>query len=151
MVIFALTAGVIATIVTATNFTPVRASASGEPTMIWMFGAAIFALGYGVMLWCSVVNPFLETTVRIQDDNQHQVIESGPYACVRHPMYVGLIAVFLATPFMIGSSWLFIPLTWCVAVLTFRTALEDRTLQAELPGYAQYAERVRFRLLPGVW
>jgi len=151
VILIALTAGMVATILTATNFAPARDAASVEPGMNWLIGASVFALGYGVTLWCSIVNPFLEKTVRIQDDNQHRVIQAGPYEFVRHPMYVGLLAILMATPAMLGSSWLLVPITWCVVVLVIRTSLEDRTLQAELAGYAQYSERVRYRLFPGVW
>ncbi len=150
-VLIALSVGIAATIFTATNTAAAREAATSEPGVPWLIGAAVFAVGLGVMLWCSIVNPFLEKTVRIQTDNQHRVIETGPYAFVRHPMYVGLMAILLATPMMLGTWWLLLPIGWCAAVLIVRTALEDRTLQTELSGYTEYSERVRYRLVPGLW
>ena len=122
-----------------------------QPGWAWLLASVVFALGMGMMTWSSVINPFLEKTVRIQDDHQHQVIDTGPYALVRHPFYVGCIALLLATPVMLASVTSWIPALGCVLVLVVRTALEDRTLQAELAGYQDYATRVRARLLPGVY
>jgi isoprenylcysteine carboxyl methyltransferase (ICMT) family protein YpbQ len=119
--------------------------------ILWLAASFVFAIGWGLMTWCCVVNPFLEKTVRIQTDNEHCVVQTGPYAFVRHPFYVGNIAVMLATPVMLASIWTHIPCIALVVVLFVRTALEDRTLQAELPGYREYAERVRYRLIPGVF
>lgn len=150
-ILIALTAGIAATIFTATNTAAAREAATIEPGVSWLIGAAGFAMGHGLMLWCSIVNPFLEKTVRIQTDHQHRVIETGPYAFVRHPMYVGLMASLLATPMMLGTWWLLLPIGWCAAVLIVRTALEDRTLQTELSGYLEYSARVRYRLVPGLW
>ena len=76
---------------------------------------------------------------------------SGPYAVVRHPMYVGIILQNLGTPLILGSRWAYVPSGLVVALFVVRTALEDRTLQEELPGYREYARRVRYRLVPGVW
>jgi protein-S-isoprenylcysteine O-methyltransferase Ste14 len=128
-----------------------RADDVDLPGILWLVASFVFAIGLGVMTWCGVVNPFLEKTVRIQTDNEHCVVQTGPYAFVRHPFYVGNIAVILATPVMLASAWTHIPCIAIVVVLFVRTALEDRTLQAELPGYREYAERVRYRLIPGVF
>jgi protein-S-isoprenylcysteine O-methyltransferase Ste14 len=89
--------------------------------------------------------------VRIQTDRGHTVITSGPYRFVRHPGYLGLIIFTLATPLLLGSRWAFIPAVLMLVLIITRTALEDRTLQSELAGYPAYAERVRYRLLPGIW
>ena len=97
------------------------------------------------------VNPFFEKTVRIQTEHEHHVIDNGPYAYVRHPGYVGFIGWLISTPVLLGSIWAFVPALLAVAGLVFRTALEDRTLQAELAGYDSYVARVRFRLVPGIW
>lgn len=102
-------------------------------------------------LWAMSVNAYLSTMVRIQDDRGQQVITTGPYRYVRHPMYVGTIFFGLCIPLFLGSWWAFIPCGLIVVIFVVRTALEDRTLQAELPGYAEYAQRTRFRLMPGVW
>jgi protein-S-isoprenylcysteine O-methyltransferase Ste14 len=98
-----------------------------------------------------VVNPFFEKTVRIQTDQGHHVIDTGPYAYVRHPGYVRFVAWMISTPPMLGSNAAFVPALLAVMLLVIRTALEDRTFRAELPGYPEYAARVRFRLIPRIW
>ena len=95
--------------------------------------------------------PFFEKMVRIQSNVGHRVIDRGPYSTVRHPGYVGFIATFLATPLLLPSSWIDLLSLIAAVLLVIRTAFEDRTLRAELPGYAEYATRVRFRLIPRVW
>ena len=96
------------------------------------------------------VNKFAEITVRIQTERGHKVVDTGPYAIVRHPFYVA--SFWLAgIPLSLGSYWALIPAAITVLVVVVRTALEDRTLQSELPGYKEYAARVRYRLIPGVW
>jgi protein-S-isoprenylcysteine O-methyltransferase Ste14 len=98
-----------------------------------------------------VVNPFFEKTVRIQLEHGHQVVDTGPYAYVRHPGYTGFIAWIIATPLLLCSAWAFAPALLAIIGVVIRTALEDRTLHAELPGYPEYAARVRYRLAPGLW
>ena len=117
----------------------------------WLLGFAIFVPGWVLATWSMVVNPFFEKTVRIQTDHGHHVIDTGLYAYVRHPGYVGFVGWMLSTPLLLASNWAFVPALLAVVWLVIRTALEDRTLQAELPGYAEYAARVRFRLIPRVW
>jgi protein-S-isoprenylcysteine O-methyltransferase Ste14 len=98
-----------------------------------------------------LVNAHFEVTVRIQTDRHHQVVTTGPYAFVRHPGYVGASLWALGSPLIVGSAWGLIPAGLTVLLLILRTWLEDKTLCAELPGYADYAQRVRSRLLPGLW
>ena len=121
------------------------------PMVVWPLGLAMFAFGSFMLVWSMVVNPFFEKTVRIQSEQGHRVIETGPYAWVRHPGYVGFTFWIMATPLLLGSSWALIPAALAIVALLIRTALEDRTLRAELPGYADFAEGVRFRLIPGLW
>ena len=97
------------------------------------------------------VNKFAEITVRIQTERGHKVVDTGPYAIVRHPFYVGAFLWIAGIPLSLGSYWALIPAAITVLVVVVRTALEDRTLQSELPGYKEYAARVRYRLVPGVW
>ena len=98
------------------------------------------------------MNKFFETTVRIQTDRGHTVIDSGPYAIVRHPGYVSGFLVFIGMPpFKLGSFWALIPAVMVCMLLVVRTIWEDRTLRDELSGYEEYAQRVRYRLIPGVW
>lgn len=121
------------------------------PGAAWLLGFAIFTPGWALAIWSMVVNPFFEKAVRIQTDHGHQVIDTGPYAYMRHPGYVGFSGWILSTPLLLAATWAFVPALIAVGLLVARTALEDRTLQEELPGYAEYATRVRFRLIPGVW
>lgn len=96
-------------------------------------------------------NSYAAPVVKIQEDRGQMTITTGPYALVRHPMYAGAIPYFLGTPLLLGSLWglAFAPLI--IAVLGLRAVMEERTLQAELAGYADYAARVRYRLIPFVW
>lgn len=111
----------------------------------------IAALGYALVTWSMVANAFFSTVVRIQADRGQQVCTTGPYRFVRHPGYVGSAVFELAVPIALGSWWAFIA-GLLIAILTVvRTAMEDKTLQAELDGYQSYAQKVRFRLIPGVW
>jgi len=114
-------------------------------------GAIGFALGWALLLWATASNAFFSTTVRIQEERSHTVQTGGPYQFVRHPGYVGAIVYQLATPFLLGSWWALIPMTLSAPLYVLRTALEDRTLHEELDGYRDYAQRVRYRLLPGIW
>lgn len=111
----------------------------------------LYFLGYLFVPWTMIVNPHLEKTVRIQADRGHQVVKSGPYALVRHPMYAGVILQSLAVPLLLGSLWSYVPVGATICLFVVRTALEDRTLRNELPGYAEYAMSTRYRLLPGIW
>jgi len=112
--------------------------------------AAVLA-GYLLGSWALLENRFFSGLVRIQTERGHQVGSSGPYRYVRHPGYAGSVLTYLATPFLLDAPWALLPAAGLAALLVLRTHLEDRTLQAELPGYCDYARRVRYRLLPGVW
>ncbi len=112
-------------------------------------GIALFVLSSAFGTWTMIVNRHAETTVRIQEGQT--VISSGPYRLVRHPMYLGTVIGLPGTALMLGSGWALVPVVLIIALFVWRTAREDRTLQAELAGYSDYAGRTRFRLLPGVW
>ena len=129
----------------------VRSGWAPLPLWVWPIGAVLFVLGGGLFTRAMGENPFFEKTVRIQTERGHHVIDSGPYRIVRHPGYVGPVGWLLATPLLLTSAWALLPTALAVISLVVRTALEDRTLQKKLPGYAQYATRVRSRLIPGVW
>jgi protein-S-isoprenylcysteine O-methyltransferase Ste14 len=103
------------------------------------------------VLWALMVNPFAEAAVRIQKERQHVAITKGPYGFVRHPMYTGLILGSASPPLILGSAWALVPAALTMVLFLVRTALEDRTLRAELPGYAEYAQQTRYRLVPGIW
>jgi protein-S-isoprenylcysteine O-methyltransferase Ste14 len=111
----------------------------------------IVIAGYALVVWATGVNVFFSQVVRIQTERGHTVISTGPYRYVRHPAYVGLLMVVLGAPIMLGSWGALIPGVISAILMIVRTALEDRTLQAELPGYTAYAQRVHYRLVPGIW
>jgi protein-S-isoprenylcysteine O-methyltransferase Ste14 len=115
------------------------------PALLLGLVASVFTL------WAMLTNRFFAATVRIQDDRGHKVVNSGPYRIVRHPGYLGSLVFDLVAPLILGSWWAYIPVAVTVALIILRTALEDRTLLSELPGYAQFARETRFRLLPGIW
>ena len=118
---------------------------------IQVAGVVAFVLGGALFSWAMVSNAYFAAVVRIQEDRGHTVCTTGPYRYVRHPGYVGAILQSLAAPLMFGSLWALIPGGMAVLLIVARTVLEDRTLLEELQGYTEYAERVRYRLLPGVW
>ncbi len=129
------------------------ANSGSAPLPPWAepIGLALFLLGGGLFLRAMGENPFFEKTVRIQSERGHHTVDTGPYRFVRHPGYVGMLAFILSLPPLLSSARAFIPALGAIAALVVRTSLEDRTLQAKLPGYADYAARVRYRLFPGVW
>ena len=110
-----------------------------------------FVLGYGLVGWAMASNRFFSAIVRIQDNRGHVVASGGPYRYVRHPGYVGMITMLLVAPLVLGSLWALLPAGLAALLYVVRTAMEDKTLHEELAGYAEYARRVRYRLLPGVW
>jgi protein-S-isoprenylcysteine O-methyltransferase Ste14 len=125
---------------------------SGEmPFALHAAGLAGFALSLSLAIWAMRVNRFFSPVARIQQERGHHVITAGPYRFVRHPGYLGAILSMFFGGVALGSWWSLLPLTPMVGLLLRRTIVEDRLLRAELPGYADYAKRVRYRLLPGVW
>ena len=119
----------------------------------WLCGIGYILLGAGLagMTWAEAVNKHFEPTVRIQTDRAHTVIDSGPYAFLRHPGYVAASLMFVGIALSLGSLWALVPAVVSCLLLVVRTVLEDKTLRNELPGYEEYAQRVRYRLVPGVW
>lgn len=120
---------------------------------LWLTVAAIVVgvLGYLFSVWAARENKFYARFVRIQKERGHVAITTGPYRIVRHPGYAGLGLYSLAAAVMLESYWAFIPVGVMVVLLVIRTALEDKTLQEELPGYAAYTQQTRYRLIPGIW
>jgi protein-S-isoprenylcysteine O-methyltransferase Ste14 len=108
-------------------------------------------LGYSLVTWSMSANRFFAPFIGIQKQRGHTAVMSGPYRFVRHPGYVGLLLCFLCMPLALGSLFGTVPAVLTAALLIVRTALEDRTLQRELQGYADYAKGVRYRLIPGIW
>jgi protein-S-isoprenylcysteine O-methyltransferase Ste14 len=116
-----------------------------------LLSLAIILAGYALGSYALIENRFFSGMVRIQAERGHQVISIGPYGWVRHPGYAGALITYLVTPVFLDSPWAFLPVAFMTIVLVIRTGLEDRTLQDQLEGYREYARRVRFRLLPGIW
>jgi len=128
-----------------------RSGASSLPPGLGAAGVVVFVASASLIGWAMLENPNFEGLVRIQSDRGHPVCRSGPYAFVRHPGYLGMIAGVVATPLILESLPALIPAGASALLLLWRTALEDRTLRRELAGYADYASATRYRLLPRVW
>lgn len=111
----------------------------------------VLLAGYALGTYALMENRFFSGMVRIQTERDHRVVSSGPYAWVRHPGYAGALLAYWATPFFLDSQWAFLPVILISIVLVVRTGLEDQTLQDQLDGYQEYARRVRYRLVPGIW
>ncbi len=116
-----------------------------------VFGYALIITGLVGVTWATKVNKFFEPIVRIQTDRGHKVIDTGPYAIIRHPGYAFGFLLFVGIPLALGSLWALIPAILLCPLLVLRTIWEDQTLRKELVGYQDYAQRVRFRLIPMVW
>jgi protein-S-isoprenylcysteine O-methyltransferase Ste14 len=121
------------------------------PLLVYWASVLIYLLGQGIFLWARYTNNYFSSVVRIQTDRGHVVCKEGPYRYVRHPGYVGGLLFTITIGLMLGSWWASIPQVLAALMLVWRTAREDRTLQAELPGYAEFTQETKYRLVPGVW
>jgi protein-S-isoprenylcysteine O-methyltransferase Ste14 len=121
------------------------------PQWAVLVGYVLLLTGYLGTGWAQAVNRHFEPSVRIQSDRDHRVITTGPYAYVRHPGYIFGIILMVGIALALGSLWALLPAALFVVVLVIRTILEDATLQRELPGYAEFAARVRYKWIPGIW
>jgi len=121
------------------------------PLWLIVLGFVLTSLGYAFAVWALVENRFFSSVVRIQADRGHVVCDSGPYRLVRHPGYAGNILALLGIVLALSSVWTLIPAAVALIIALVRTALEDQTLQEELSGYRDYARRVRYRLIPGIY
>jgi len=124
-----------------------RWSSLGLPYAI--VGVVSLAVSSVLINWAMIENPYFEPTVRIQNERGHQVVTTGPYAIVRHPGYLSGILWIASVPLILGSLYALAPFALYTVLMTLRTYLEDRTLQEELPGYTEYAERVKYQAFPG--
>lgn len=107
--------------------------------------------GIWISTMASVVNPYFYAVEQIEADRGHAIISTGPYGWVRHPGYAGTILAYLATPLLLEALWAFLPAFFLGLLALARAVVEDRTLRATMPGYGEYAERVRYGLVPGLW
>ena len=115
-------------------------------------GLVIVAIGLALFTWSALVNPFFSSVTRIQEERGQQVISAGPYRIMRHPAYAGLILGSVAGGLALNSLLSVIPIVVIVLPMTvYQMIIEDRMLRHELAGYADYAAKVRYRLIPGMW
>jgi protein-S-isoprenylcysteine O-methyltransferase Ste14 len=121
------------------------------PLAAQIAASTVCVLSTALFTWAMASNTFFSQIVRIQSNHGHTVATGGPYRYVRHPAYVGMILFELALSTLLASWWALVAGGLCAILLLLRTALEDRTLQTELTGYADYSRQVRYRLLPGIW
>jgi protein-S-isoprenylcysteine O-methyltransferase Ste14 len=121
------------------------------PPWLIVIGFILITIGYAFSAWAVVENRFFSSVVRIQTDRGHVVCDTGPYRVVRHPGYAGNILPLFGIVLALGSVWTLIPAAVASIISVIRTVLEDQTLQEELPGYRDYARRVRYRLIPGIY
>lgn len=121
------------------------------PLWLNLLGFTLIAVGYSLASWALAENRFFSGTVRIQTERGHVVCDSGPYRIVRHPGYGGNALPLPGIVLALSSLWTLIPAAVALIIIVIRTGLEDRTLQEELPGYDAYAQRVRYRLFPGIY
>ncbi|MHC4947713.1 MAG: methyltransferase family protein [Planctomycetota bacterium] len=128
-----------------------RHFSDGVPTGVQVAAMVAVAAGMALALWAMLVNPFFSSVIRLQTDRGHELVSAGPYRLVRHPGYTGVLVAALATGPALGSWGAMAPLGLFVVLLLRRAWMEDRFLRAGLDGYAAYADRVRWRLLPGLW
>ena len=114
-------------------------------SLVAVMGSLIF------MGWAAYVNDFYGRYVRIQTERGHHVVKAGPYRIVRHPAYLGTLVFYVASALALGSLWTLVLSAVTIALTIIRTALEDKTLRAELPGYEAFTHETRYRLIPGIW
>lgn len=119
--------------------------------IVYPFVYVLYVFSAYFHLWSIQANQFYTSTVSVEPEKGHSVVDSGPYRFVRHPGYTGIIFMELGIGVVLGSLWALIPGGLVAGLLVVRTVLEDAALRTELPGYEEYAGRVRYRLLPGIW
>jgi len=124
-----------------------------SPAPVWaqVIGALVLLVGIWVCYLTMLENSFAAPVVKIQDERGQRVITTGPYSYVRHPMYAGAILYFAGTALLLGSWWGLASVLAFIVLLAIRTFIEERTLRTGLPGYDDYAARVRYKLIPMVW
>jgi protein-S-isoprenylcysteine O-methyltransferase Ste14 len=129
----------------------VRYGLSSVPVWLKAAGAIGFALSIYVFHIVMRENSYASAVVKVDAERGHKVISTGPYAWVRHPMYSGAILYFIGAPLLLGSWYALAIGILLIGILALRSVWEEQTLATELEGYADYAQRVRYRLVPGVW
>ncbi len=128
-----------------------RFHGSDVPVALQALGFVMLMLSTGFIMWVMRENSFAAPVIKLQTERGHHVVSTGPYAWVRHPMYSGTILFFIGVPLLLGSWWGVAMAPLFFVLFAVRSGIEERALIAGLPGYADYAARVRYRLLPGLW
>jgi protein-S-isoprenylcysteine O-methyltransferase Ste14 len=123
----------------------------GFPIWLQGVGGMVMLAGFSLVVWALVHNEYMSARIRIQGERGQHVIDSGPYALIRHPNYAGAFLVSFSSGFVFGSWVSIVPMFLHMALLMYRAVQEEKVLAGELPGYADYARRVRWRFLPRVW
>jgi protein-S-isoprenylcysteine O-methyltransferase Ste14 len=121
------------------------------PAAVYWGGVAVYLVGQAIFLWARYTNNFFSSMVRIQTDRGQTVCKNGPYRYVRHPGYLGGFLFAASMGLVLGSWWASIPQVIAALMLVWRSSLEDKTLQVELPGYVEYTKQTKYRLVPGIW
>jgi protein-S-isoprenylcysteine O-methyltransferase Ste14 len=129
----------------------VRFQWSSVPSLIKVVAFIGIILSLVLVFWVMKENTYLSRIVEIQKERGHRVITTGPYQFVRHPMYLAVIVLFNSIPVALGSLWSLIPSAVLTLLILIRTFLEDKTLHEELQGYSSYAEKVKYRIILGIW
>jgi protein-S-isoprenylcysteine O-methyltransferase Ste14 len=127
----------------------VRFGWSKVPSWVSLVADVLVLIGYMTFVWVLTINSYLSRVVEVEAGQK--VVSSGPYAIVRHPMYAGISLMYVATPVALGSFWALIPAIFIVPLLVARLRNEEQVLLRDLPGYAEYTQKVKYRLLPGIW
>jgi protein-S-isoprenylcysteine O-methyltransferase Ste14 len=127
----------------------VRFGWSNVPAWVSLVADVLVFIGYMTFVWVLTINSYLSRVVEVEAGQK--VVSSGPYAIVRHPMYAGISLMYIATPVALGSFWALIPAVFIVPILVVRLRNEEQVLLRDLPGYAEYTRKVKYRLVPGIW
>jgi len=125
---------------------------SGEISLAIIITSYIaYLFGNGLASWAVSANPFFSSESRLQADRNQEVTRGGPYRFVRHPAYLAAVLMWPVTGLLMESWYAAIPGLLASLMMVLRTVYEDRMLHAKLPGYAEYAQQVHYRLVPGIW
>ncbi len=122
---------------------------SDVPVPVVIFSDILVLLGYGFVFMVFRENQYAARVVEVEEEQK--VIDTGPYAVVRHPMYMGVLVMYIFSPLALGSYWAVLPMLLMIPILVARLRNEETILVRDLPGYAAYMQRTKYRLMPGVW
>jgi protein-S-isoprenylcysteine O-methyltransferase Ste14 len=123
----------------------------GFPVWLQGIGILLMLAGYALVVWALVHNEYMSARIRIQGERGQHVIDSGPYAIIRHPNYAGGFLVSLSSGLVLGSWISILPMYLHMGLLMYRTIQEEEVLTRELAGYSDYSQKVRWRFFPGIW